>query len=44
MYFGSLFWRPRPSAASTQIGNIDDLPLAADGNWRIGAWWLADAN
>ena len=44
VYFGSLFWRPRPSAASTQIGNIDDLPLAADGNWRIGAWWLADAN
>lgn len=41
VYFGSLFWRPRPSAASTQIGNIDDLPLAADGNWEIGHWYLA---
>lgn len=42
VYFGSLFWRPRPSAASTQIGNADDLPLAADGNWEIGHWYLAD--
>lgn len=42
VYFGSLFWRPRPSAASSQIGNVETLPLAADGNWRIGNWWLAN--
>lgn len=42
VYFGTMFWRPRPSAASDQIGNVDDLPLATDGNWEIGHWYLAD--
>ena len=42
VYFGTLFWRPRPSAATTQIANVEQLPLAADGNWRISKWWLAN--